>query len=341
MPQNSPTRYLRGLLVTAGVLPRRDENLARLELWLANTVRQLPPHQARVIRAFGEWHVVRDARRRAARGRYTPLAADGDIRDIKTAIDLMSWLDTNEIALQDTTQSDLDRWLVDHPSLHRPVVTFIQWAVARRITGKLAISRPSKSHSSGLLDEQDLQDQLRRCLNDDTIPREARIIGALIRLYALPVTRIVELTTDRFHRDEKGAYLTIDRHPVLLPPKLAQLIEEQIAQPVTDSRMRQQFGNGNGYLFPGKTPGRPRNAAGTHHLLQQHGLPVLTARNTAMIEAVTSLPPIVVADLFGMNITTAQRWANYAKDDWSTYLAARVMTKSRAVVVPPSTGRTP
>lgn len=93
--------------------------------------------------------------------------------------------------------------------------------------------------------------------------------------------------------------------------------------------MRQQFGNGNGYLFPGRAPGRPRNVAGTHHLLQQHGLPVLTARNTAMIEAVTSLPPIVVADLFGMNITTAQRWANYAKDDWSTYLAARVMTKSR------------
>ncbi|MEU6578272.1 hypothetical protein [Streptomyces sp. NPDC046805] len=43
-----------------------------------------------------------------------------------------------------------------------------------------------------------------------------------------------------------------------------------------------------------------------------------------MIEAVTSLPPIVVADLFGMHPDTAQRWANYAKDDWSAYLAARM-----------------
>jgi hypothetical protein len=231
-----------------------------------------------VIRAFGEWHVVRDARRRAARGRYTALAATGDIRDIKAAVDFMAWLETHDINLQDTAQSDLDRWLVDHSTLHRTIVTFIRWAVARRITGKLAISRPSKRNSSEFLDEQDLHDQLRRCLNDDTIPREARIIGALIRLYAIPVSRIVELTTDRFHRDENGAYITLDRHPVLLPPKLALLIEEQIAQPVTDSRMLQQFGDGNGYLFPGKAPGRPRNVVGTHNLLNQFGLPVLSAR---------------------------------------------------------------
>ncbi len=324
LPQNEPTRYLRGLLVAAGVLPRRDENLARLELWLANTIRQLPPYQARVTRAFGEWHVVRDARRRAARGRYTALAVDGDIRDIKAAIAFMSWLDTHDIDLQDTAQSDLDRWLVDHSSLHRTVVTFIRWAVARRVTGKLAITRPSKRNSSEFLDEQDLHDQLRRCLTDDTLPREVRIIGALIRLYALPVSRIVVLTTDRFHRDENGAYLALDRHPVLLPPKLAVLIERQISQPVTDSRMLQQFGNGSGYLFPGKAPGSPRNVVGTHNLLNQFGLPVLSARNTAMIEAVTNLPPIVVADLFGLHPNTAQRWANYAKDDWSAYLAARL-----------------
>ncbi|MFI8233837.1 hypothetical protein ACIGDI_33925 [Streptomyces sp. NPDC085900] len=93
---------------------------------------------------------------------------------------------------------------------------------------------------------------------------------------------------------------------------------------MTDSRIRQQFGNGDGHLFPGKASGRPRNAVGTHNLLHQFGLPVLAARNTVMIEAVTSLPPIVVADLFGMHPSAAQRWANYAKDDWNVYLAARM-----------------
>ncbi|MGW2721685.1 hypothetical protein [Streptomyces sp. NPDC001492] len=75
----------------------------------------------------------------------------------------------------------------------------------------------------------------------------------MVRLYAVPVSRTVELTTDRFHRDENGAYLTLDRHPVLLPPKPALLIKEQIPRPVTDSRMLQQFGLG-GPDFTDHTP---------------------------------------------------------------------------------------
>ncbi|WP_163008648.1 hypothetical protein [Streptomyces sp. S5] len=50
---------------------------------------------------------------------------------------------------------------------------------------------------------------------------------------------------------------------------------------------------------------------------------MLSARNTAMIEAVTTLPPIVVADLFGLSPATAETWARYANDSWTQYLAAR------------------
>ena len=53
-----------------------------------------------------------------------------------------------------------------------------------------------------------------------------------------------------------------------------------------------------------------------------------------MIEAVTSLPPIVVADFFGMSITTVQRWSQYAKDDWSAYLAARLAEVSGSAGIP-------
>ncbi|MEW2390127.1 hypothetical protein AB0933_17445 [Streptomyces venezuelae] len=56
--------------------------------------------------------------------------------------------------------------------------------------------------------------------------------------------------------------------------------------------------------------------------MNQYGLPVLSARNTAMIEAVADLPPIVVADLFGIHPNTAHAWAQYAQDSWADYLAA-------------------
>lgn len=132
-----------------------------------------------------------------------------------------------------------------------------------------------------------------------------RIIGALVRLYALPLTRIVELATDQFHRDTEGAYLTLDRHPVLLPPALASLLDEQIAQlPAPQSPQGRRH-----LLLPGAVPGRPRNPAGLAAQMKQHGLPVRAARNTALMEAITDLPPIVVADLFGISPVTAHRWS--------------------------------
>ncbi|MFF3087122.1 hypothetical protein ACFVRB_19020 [Streptomyces nojiriensis] len=39
----------------------------------------------------------------------------------------------------------------------------------------------------------------------------------------MPLTRITGLTTDRFHRNDQGACLTLGQNPALLPPSLAQL----------------------------------------------------------------------------------------------------------------------
>jgi len=63
------------------------------------------------------------------------------------------------------------------------------------------------------LDDDEHEDQLRRCLTDASLPLELWIVGALIRLYGLPLIRIVHLTTDGFHQDERGAYFTFDKNP--------------------------------------------------------------------------------------------------------------------------------
>ncbi|MGW1551039.1 hypothetical protein [Streptomyces sp. NPDC002346] len=47
------------------------------------------------------------------------------------------------------------------------------------------------------------------------------------------------------------------------------------------------------------------------------------ARNTAMMEALADLPPVVIADLIGIHPGTATRWARFAGDSWADYLAAR------------------
>ncbi|WP_245239986.1 DUF4158 domain-containing protein [Streptomyces erythrochromogenes] len=231
LPQEWRTLYVRELLVAAGILPKRQENFARLRLWLKDTLADLPSHHARVIRPFAEWGVLRDARRRADKGRYTAGSASNDRTDIRTAIKFMTWLDDNSIALADLSQEVLDVWLTSHSAEVRGLAAFIRWAVARRLTGKVTV--PSKRYGlpSRFLHSEELNQQLRRCLNDDSLPLEARIIGSLTGLYALPTTRIVELTTDRFHRDGDDSYLTIDRNPVLLPPPARRPYREADRQP--------------------------------------------------------------------------------------------------------------
>ncbi|MBQ0967665.1 XRE family transcriptional regulator [Streptomyces sp. RK23] len=309
LPQGTTTRHVRSLLVVAGVLPERNEHLARLEQWLTSKLPALPGHQAMVIRPFAEWHVVRDARRRAARDRYSYGAASGDINDIQAAIRFLTWLDEREQQLGSLGQAEFDLWLTSYPTQQGVIGSFIRWAAARRLTSPLELPKRGRPFAMNFQTADEYDQQLRRCLNDTTLPREVRIIGALVRLYALPVTKIIEITTDRFHQDGTGAYLTIDRHPVLLPPRLGQLIKEQIAQPRTTTRVRRALDEASPYLLPGKFPHRPRNPHGVGNLLKQYDLPVLSARNTAMIEAVTTLPPIVIADLFGISPSTAETWA--------------------------------
>jgi hypothetical protein len=41
-----------------------------------------------------------------------------------------------------------------------------------------------------------------------------------------------------------------------------------------------------------------------------------------MLHAVTDMPPVVVADLFGLNPRTTTRWAQLANASWNDYLAA-------------------
>jgi hypothetical protein len=293
-----------------------------LEAWADRTIDRLPKRQQRIIRPFAEWQVIRDARRRAARNRYTEGAAAADRTDIRTAIVFLDWLDSTATTFDTLTQDQLDQWLDTNPTRRRGLTSFLRWATQRRLTTTLDFPTSKNSMPIHFQTEEQHRRQLHRCLNDDSLPREARIIGSLVRLFGLPISRIVELTTDRLHRDNGDTFLTLGQHPVLLPPKLAALIAEHIAHPCYRSMVRPPAGQPPRYLLPASRPGKPRSARTVQKLLRQHGLPTLAARNTAMIEAVSELPPIVIADLFGIHPETAHAWAKFAHASWTDYLAA-------------------
>jgi hypothetical protein len=273
-----------------------------------------------LIAPFAEWAIVRDARRRANRGRYSHTAAGADRRDIRAAIAFLDWIDTLDATLHHLTQAQLDLWLDTHANAHRHTSAFLRWARARRLIGPLDFPTRRNSPPARFISNDELHDQLRRCLNDTSLPLDVRIVGALVRLYAIPVARILELTVHSFHRGQTNSYLTLGAHPVLLPPKLALLIEEQIAQPRRFATPSDVSNTRPGYLIAGHPPSRPRSRAAMSSTMARYGLPSAIAHNSAMITAVTELPPIVVSDLFGIAATTANAWARLAQASWTDYL---------------------
>ncbi|MCX5060200.1 hypothetical protein OG895_44060 [Streptomyces sp. NBC_00201] len=122
-----------GLLVTAGILPPRDENLALLTNWVARTVAELPTRHANLIRPFAEWHIIRDARRRSSRGRYTYAAHKGDCGNVLAAINFLNWFGTQHLSLSQLQQRHLDTWAIERPTLRSRSIPFLRWSTARRL----------------------------------------------------------------------------------------------------------------------------------------------------------------------------------------------------------------
>ena len=74
---------------------------------------------------------------------------------------------------------------------------------------------------------------------------------------------------------------------------------------------------------PGRVPGQPLDGHSLANLLNRHGISARPARNGALA---ADPPAAILADLLGLHVNTAVRWVNYARRDWTDYLAARAQS---------------
>ena len=158
--------------------------------------------------------------------------------------------------------------------------------------------------------------------------------GAPLLLSGQVPTKIAALTTGHITVIGANTHLTLDAQPVLVPPRLADLLN---SRPDGRRPLIEQPGDGERLLFPGFLPG----AAIGHDRLsavlnQQLGLRVRPARTAALCALAADLPAPVLADLLGLHITIAVRWAHIVRRGWTGYLAARKaqVTPSPARVLP-------
>jgi len=161
---------------------------------------------------------------------------------------------------------------------------------------------------------------LRRCLTDAQLSTPLRVAGSLVLLYGKTPTRIVTLTQHDVTRLGGMTYITLQRQPVLMPTRLADLVGQLGESSTAHQRPLGSGRAGAPRLFPGAH--QRAGYLGTS-LNEQLGLQIRPGRGAALCDLADELPAAVPAALLGISVDTASRWGALVKRDWAGYNAER------------------
>jgi len=318
-PQPMAASYLRHMLTASGVLPPRDEELARTEQWLTALLASIThPGHRRLVPAFATWHVMRRLRRAAGSGRRPRTHTAHARNTIKAAARFLSWLGERGTALPACRQADAEDWLATGPGASY-VRGFLTWAARHGHCQPLSIPGPQR-HTGTTITDSRRWDLAARLLHDDSIDLTDRAAGCLVLLYGQPMTRIAALTTSQVtSHAEKGVTIRLGQHDVPVPHQLGDLLLTLIA----DGRPYTGIGTppDRKWLFPGLLPGRPITPARLAERLRALGIPARAGRRAALTDLAARLPAAVLADLLGLHPSTAVHWMHEAGADWTRYAA--------------------
>lgn len=321
---------LRHMLVSATVLPERIEYLERIGPWLNDQLRHRPAAHARLIRPFVHWTLMPRSRRNAATIGFSEHAGTHLRARVLRALELLDWLDDQNITLRTATQPDLDRWLDTTPTYRRPHTRiFVNWALQHGHAHDIALPpKPEAPQRLEPLTDHDARQQLTRCLRDSAMPRDVRLAGALILLFGTTTARLIRLHTDAVVTGPDGQVkLHLGPTPLLLPPPLAAIAIEQAADPTRPRTPLARIAR-KPLLFPGRAPDQPIAARRLRNKLRRHGITPVPGRHAALVAMTGDIPAPILADLLGVTPATAVRWADAVNTDWTHYLAARSETST-------------
>jgi hypothetical protein len=312
--------YLRHLLVAHGVLAPRDDELVRLEAWVAARLAGVEDTTGRrLLASYATWRVLRRARARAGR---IPTGARTPTRHAKTclnaAIAFLAHLERGGRTLDACTQADIDMWLTDGPPAAADVADFLDWAATGNRIERFVVPAAPRGHGP-TLDADARWDNARRCLHDDTLEIGDRVAGSLVLLYGQQLSRIVGLTRDQITVTDGVTRLHLGTTPIEVPPPLDTLLAGLASQ------RRPYSGVGSPaaspWLFTGLDPGRPLTASQLGQRLRHLGIEPAPARRAALVDLAARLPAAVIAKLLNITPATAVRWVQDTGADWNTYAA--------------------
>jgi integrase len=201
------------------------------------------------------------------------------------------------------------------PSSHSPVDWEPPQNPGRFIPARLDIPRQEPSAGQAITQQRRLG-LLRRFATSTSIAIRPRAAACLLLLYAQPLSRILQLTTADLTRDAGGqTWLRLGDPPGPVPAPFDELLH-QLAATRHD---HVPANHASDWLFPGRHAGQPASYRGMLVQLRDLGLPLRTARISALRQLVLQAPAPVIADALGFHHTTTTRQHGHAGGPWSQY----------------------
>ena len=312
--------HLRQALVAVGALPGRDEEMVRLEAFLADLLAsQRDTERRRLLHCYLIWHLVRRLRSRNNGQPVTRQQSRMIRRLARGAVAFLDWLDAHDLTLGSCRQADLDRWLADEQAVYREEAgRLIRWARASKLTtGHLAAAR--WNGPAQLIDHQHRWDAARRLLHDGTLKPEDRLAGLLVLLYAQGATAISQMTVGQIQAGDDGVRLRLGRVPIHLPEPAATLARTVLANRKGHATIGAR--QPSPWLFPGGQPGRPISTARLTRRLNELGIRPGQDRSTALFQLAAEIPAAILARTLAISTKAAVTWQRHAAGDWIAYAA--------------------
>lgn len=320
LPTNRSHTYLRSLLVGVGALPAYDPRAEQTRRWIVDAIDRVEDRaHADLLRRYARWHVLRQLGTAAEQKPLTKGQSEAARERITAATLFLVWAARHNTTVADISQLHLDAYLARHPGRATALNGFVSWLRDSRINTKLTVPQRKHTLPTITLSDQDRWRNVETLLHGDTIRRYVRIAGLFMLLFAQPLSKICHMRTGQVHLGDNRVTVEFDSVPVEMPRPLDTLIREQ-----THTRGNASYaGRDNGWLFPGGIPGRPLNTGYIRSQLVDVGIHPQTSRHAALFQLAAEIPAPVLADLVGININTATRWAALAARSWTGYIAER------------------
>lgn len=313
---------VRALLEQAEVLDPTTAPSVDFEQWLGTHLANVPSPRCDIIRRFALWGIFRRIETTNAKSDYSNIQfqlirARLRVRIVTRFLDFLEEHDTD---IHHADHSLYDQYTTTHPETLVDLTSFIRWLRDSRIPTRISLSKLSMAHPTAMLDYEIYQSTIKRLITpDSTGTIRERLVGLLVGLYGIPLTRIVTLKAENIITDEADVRIRLAADEITMPRAMGDLARQQIV-----TSQIQLKGTSSTWLFPSLNSGRhvhPRTlSAGMKNL----GIKTVELRGAAILNLVQTLPLAVVRDFTGIGHSALHRWREVARRDWQDYPALRM-----------------